>query len=358
MGASAKFLKVQSMRDRHEAAVPLSPKAAGSWRPGGFALRDAWFPVAHSSELHHEAILRLVHSRRYYIWREGKDIFAAAYHPIYSQPVADSIFTNERGFYPVIERYGHAWVWYGDVDNADPHLIPDIPFLARDRAQPNYARGVNYFHCTYELVLENILDLTHIDFVHGDYAGTSDSDEDSIRFETTSETVTMIRTIKGRPTSKYQKEVLGVTVPYQDMSAFTHVFIRSGVCFLHSHYSHAPGIPLMQSNTPESQSVTRANYVFGVQQTENEQFAREWPRTAPIIAAQDESVLRPQNSRYYGVEPRNDCSTRFDAAGLEYRKLHTALADRQRNGDFSYQADLSDGSNIAEILKIRRLEDA
>src|SRR3546814_4644525 len=108
----------------------------------------------------------------------------------------------------------------------------------------------------------------------------------------------MIRTVKKRPTSRYQRDVLGVSEPYQDQTAFTHVFIRSGVCFLHSHYSSAPSMPLMQSNTPESRILTRANFAFGIQQTDDARFAREWPRTATIIGQQDESVLNPQNTRY------------------------------------------------------------
>src|SRR3546814_11834684 len=78
----------------------------------------------------------------------------------------------------------------------------------------------------------------------------------------------------------------------------------------------------MQSNTPESRTLTRANFAFGIEQTDNLQFRRAWQATAPIIAGQDEYVLNPQNPRYYGCDPRRDCSTRFDAAGMHYRQLH------------------------------------
>lgn len=329
--------------------------AAREWKPGSYALQDAWFPVAHSATVSADPVLRIVHSQRYFIWRDGGQVFASDTHPGADPSPALTTFTDAKGLYPAIERYGHIWVWYGDAKRADPAFIPDIPFLPLHRQQPRYSWGVNFFHCTYELVLENILDLTHIDFVHGAYAGNSESEEDSIRFESTSETVTMIRTIRGRPTSDYQRDVLGVTERYQDMSAFTHVFIRSGVCFLHSHYSSAPSIPLMQSNTPESLTLTRANYVFGVQQTQNKEYARAWPKTAAIIAQQDESVLNPQNPRYLGKSARGDRSTRFDAAGLHYRSRHNALVERQQAGDFNYLPDIKEGSDLAEILKVRRL---
>jgi phenylpropionate dioxygenase-like ring-hydroxylating dioxygenase large terminal subunit len=332
-----------------------NPTAESDWRPGEFALREAWFPVAHAPTLHRQPLLRMVHSQPYYLWRDGDRVRATDFHPAVRRRSERSEFVTASGDYPLVERFGHIWVWYGNPQHADPALLPDIPFLPRGKAQPAYSWGVNFFHCTYELVLENILDLTHIDFVHGAYAGQAESEEDNITFESTSETVTMIRTIKQRPTSKYQREVLGVTEKYQDQTAFTHVFIRSGVCFLHSHYSAAPSIPLMQSNTPESPTLTRANYVFGIQQTDDSNYARQWPTTAWIIATQDESVLAPQSPRYLYQPPRRDFSTRFDAAGLHYRRRHNALIERQRKGDFAYLPDVADGSDLADILKVKRL---
>jgi phenylpropionate dioxygenase-like ring-hydroxylating dioxygenase large terminal subunit len=342
---------------RSDSTAALAADAnTAAWRPGEFALRDAWFPVAHTPTLGTHPLLRMVHSQPIYLWREGDRIRATEYHPVHASEGERTPFTGGTGDYPVIDRYGHLWVWYGNPLNADPALLPDIPFLPPRRAQPRFAWGLNFFHCPYELVLENILDLTHIDFVHGAYAGAAESQEDSIRFESTSETVTMIRTVKKRPVSKYQREVLGVTEKYQDQTAFTHVFIRSGVCFLHSHYSAAPSIPLMQSNTPESKTLTRANYVFGIQQTTHKGYARMWPQTASIIASQDESVLNPQAPRYVGRPARRDCSTRFDAAGLHYRGRHNALIERQKRGDFAYLPDISEGSDLAEILHVERLK--
>lgn len=332
-----------------------SASDALSWRPGETALQDAWFPVVHSPTLKTKPLLRMVHSQPVHLWRDGDRVRATNFHPAGAQTAAVTPFVGPGGDYPVTERFGHVWVWFGHPKNADLARLPDIPFLPADRAQPAYSWGVNFFHCTYELVLENILDLTHIDYVHNLYSGAPESEEDTIRFESTSETVTMIRTVRQRPTSTYQREVLGVTAKYQDQTAFTHVFIRSGVCFLHSHYSSAPSIPLMQSNTPESRTLTRANYVFGIQQTTDRGFARAWPTTASIIADQDEAMLRPQNPRYLGQPPRGDCSTRFDAAGLDYRKRHNALAERQARGDFCYLPDIAEGSDLAGILKVKRL---
>ena len=328
------------------------------WRPGEFALRDAWFPVAHGSQVGPRPVRRMVHSQPFYIWREGESLRATEFHPdvLEAGRKHATHFSGGTGNYPVVELYGHAWVWYGDPDNADLDLVPDIPFLPRRRPQPGYANQTQFFHCTYELVIENILDLTHIDYVHGNFAGPPESESDKVTCESTSETVTMIRTIKKRKTSDYQREVLNIREPYQDQQVFTHVFIRSGVCFLHSHYSAAPSMPLMQTNTPESRVLTRANVALGVQQCDDALFRRAWPRTTPAITAQDESMLNPQNPRYIHSPEGIDCSTRFDAAGILYRRRHTDLIKRQKAGDCSYESDVADGSDIARILKVKRID--
>lgn len=333
-------------RESVSAATGTASGPATAWRPGTFALRDAWFPVAHSRDVGSGVSRRFVHGEPFYLRRGSDGVFAQE---------RGSKATTGRTIKPVLERYGYVWVWYGDPDNADPQLIPDIPFLHPEKAQPAYAIGTAYFDCTYELLLENILDLTHIDYIHNVYSGDAEeAEEDDVSFTATSETVTMIRKTRKRPTSRYQREVLGVEAPFQNQTAFTHIFIRSGMCFLHSHYSHAPSMPLMQSNTPETTRLTRANFAFGTQQTDNAAFRRQWPATAAMVAEQDNSVLAPQNPRYVDAPEGADRSTRFDSAGLEFRKRYNALVERQKEGDFSYLSDAEDGADIAEILKVRR----
>src|SRR3546814_6672881 len=131
-----------------------SPQAITSrssdWRPGDFVLSDAWFPVAHVPDARRGPILRMVHSVPYYIWLDDDGWRAESRHP--SNRGSGSVVV----IHPVQEIYGHVWVWYGERANADPSLLPDITFLRRNRSQVAHARGVNFFHCTYELVLENI----------------------------------------------------------------------------------------------------------------------------------------------------------------------------------------------------------
>lgn len=66
--------------------------------------------------------------------------------------------------YPVIERYGIIWLWTGDAESADPALIPD--FSCYDDPAFVTIHGTMDVAANYELITDNLLDLTHGEFVH------------------------------------------------------------------------------------------------------------------------------------------------------------------------------------------------
>jgi len=67
--------------------------------------------------------------------------------------------------YPLAERYGLVWIWMGDAVRADPATIIDIPqWGAPDWG---YNRGpVMPVDCHYLYVVDNLLDPTHVTWVH------------------------------------------------------------------------------------------------------------------------------------------------------------------------------------------------
>jgi len=66
--------------------------------------------------------------------------------------------------YPLAERHGLLWIWMGDADVADEALIPDFAWLADPRWEA--VRGATVADGHYELYSDNILDLSHANFVH------------------------------------------------------------------------------------------------------------------------------------------------------------------------------------------------
>jgi len=68
--------------------------------------------------------------------------------------------------YPVLERWPWVWVWMGDPEHADPSLAPDAETTwLRDEASGFVAEPLPIAG-RYPLLTENLLDLSHIPFLH------------------------------------------------------------------------------------------------------------------------------------------------------------------------------------------------
>ncbi|HMO74372.1 MAG TPA: aromatic ring-hydroxylating dioxygenase subunit alpha [Sphingopyxis sp.] len=73
--------------------------------------------------------------------------------------------------YPLVERHGALWIWPGDRAAADPARIPDLSLL--ETASPDdRAPGHLLTKANYQLLSDNILDLSHADFIHPATLGT------------------------------------------------------------------------------------------------------------------------------------------------------------------------------------------
>lgn len=104
--------------------------------------------------------------------REG-DAIRCAYHGLQydsdgrciHSPQASPISGISVRSYPAEQRDGLIWIWMGDRDKARVDLIPNYSFYSD--AKPS-CRFRDYIHSAghYELMSDNIMDLSHIDFLH------------------------------------------------------------------------------------------------------------------------------------------------------------------------------------------------
>ena len=67
--------------------------------------------------------------------------------------------------WPAHERYGYVWFWPGDPKRADEKLIPSLPF---NEDPKTFAVIYGYVDVAahYELVVDNLLDLSHVEYLH------------------------------------------------------------------------------------------------------------------------------------------------------------------------------------------------
>lgn len=65
---------------------------------------------------------------------------------------------------PIVERHSALWAWMGDPQEADPAPIPEFDFLDPDGNA--VACDMIRIDAPYELGTDNIMDLSHIEYVH------------------------------------------------------------------------------------------------------------------------------------------------------------------------------------------------
>ena len=65
--------------------------------------------------------------------------------------------------FPVIEKYRLVWIWLGDPALADPSLIPNLGLL--DQSWRLNCGHLDY-EANYSLISDNLLDLSHLAFLH------------------------------------------------------------------------------------------------------------------------------------------------------------------------------------------------
>lgn len=82
-------------------------------------------------------------------------------------PITSSM--RARSF-PAIERHTAIWVWLGEGELCDPASIPDLSFIDETPPQARIC-GVMPTAADYRLLTDNIMDLSHADFLHPETLG-------------------------------------------------------------------------------------------------------------------------------------------------------------------------------------------
>ncbi len=67
--------------------------------------------------------------------------------------------------YRTHEAHRAVWIWMGEQQQADPALIPDLSYLA-GAPETAFSKGNMVAQGNYEIFVDNILDLSHTDYLH------------------------------------------------------------------------------------------------------------------------------------------------------------------------------------------------
>src|SRR3954468_4507885 len=110
--------------------------------------------------------------------------------------------------YPVFEKHKAIWVWMGDQP-ADPSKIPD--FSVKDNAPELHTTKLDKImvKANYELVIDNLLDLSHTSYLHAGILGNADTVESDIGVDQDGDDIVVALRPRRRAAGHEQADVAG-----------------------------------------------------------------------------------------------------------------------------------------------------
>ena len=109
--------------------------------------------------------------------------------------------------YPVVERNHWIWIWMGEPAKADPTLIEDFHWMD----DPNWGFGGGHLHveANYLLLVENLLDTTHLPFLHPTSLGTGAFAKSEFEVTREGDRIKVARWLMDNPPAPFHKQMGG-----------------------------------------------------------------------------------------------------------------------------------------------------
>ena len=132
------------------------------------------------------------------------DNLQCGYHGLIFEPTGDCIAVPGQTIvppgaavrsYPVVERHNLVWIWMGDATRADAASIPDLHWLDAPGwvAKPGYLHVKCNYRCNYRIIVDNLLDTSHLTFVHSRTIGFSANSETPATYDRGNASVVVTR---------------------------------------------------------------------------------------------------------------------------------------------------------------------
>lgn len=218
--------------------------------------------------------------------------------------------------YETIERGGWVWAWLGEPARAQVELIAE-EWLA----DPGWAatQSVQVVNARAQLILENLMDLSHETFIHSTSIGNREVAEAPIRTEVDGDVVRGIRIMKNVPVAAAHA-AWGAVGPV-DRDQIVEFFPPSFVV-VHGQVTDANNLTLrwktLHAITPITAHASR--YQFALVRD----FARDedWSKAKSPVISEDLAALEAQEIALANTRgPLPELSVEADAAALQMRRV-------------------------------------
>jgi nitrite reductase/ring-hydroxylating ferredoxin subunit len=348
------------------------------FKDGNVFVRNRWYIAAFSNEITRKPFERTIFGKPVVFYRTEAGLPVAMfglcphrYFPLAKGSLkGDAIVCGYHGFtfasdgkcieipsqgtgagfcqptFRVEEQGPLCWIWMGNPDLCDPGLIPPYADFGLD--QPGWrTSSFNYFHLPgrAQLLIDNLLDLTHLPYVHHHIPGGDAMKKIPMFDEETSLGYSVIR--KGKvPWTPFHDMLWGKEHRYEGLADFdsrTLVYgpelIRTGLPIL-TKLEGRDSVPaelgvlhIMHGITPETQTST---HYFGFS-TRNFRLTDEsldefQLKSDNHIRQQDvEAIAAVEQRVEFGATHQRELLARSDAPAVRIRQKFQAMIDAERS---------------------------
>lgn len=324
-------------------------------------VRNRWYMAAFSNEISREPMERTLLSKpvvmyrkedgtpvamyglcphRYFPLAKGRlegDAIVCGYHGFtfadngecIDIPSQDSVTTKTcQPVYRLEERGPICWIWMGDPDKCDPDLIPPYHDIGVDQPGWHYS-SENYLHMKgrSQLLVDNLMDLTHLPYVHHHVPGGEAMGKVPIEIEEREFSLRILRKVKA-PWNPFFGLIYGPDAEFEGVADFDSISDFYGPEFIKTSLPHVTRLEgredvpkelgsmlIHHGITPETETTT---HYFGFS-TRNFRLGDK-----ALDGFQQESDIK---IREQDVETINAVEARLDQ-GAEFQKELSVRSDR------------------------------
>lgn len=237
--------------------------------------------------------------------------------------------------FPVEERHGFIWAWLGEKA-ADPGMIPD--FSENKKAGWKGVPGYLNIACNYQLMVDNILDLTHVVFVHRTTLAGGGVAETPLEVSVEGDRVIAQRMMHNVDSANIYRAARGLNGKIDRWQMFEYLppmYVRINLGAKEAGADTPMGEPVhrvLNGFTPESEN--RLHYFWST--------ARPWAlddpkvddiyRTMIDLAFDEDKRIVERQQKLIDLDPENAhlASFPFDRAGQSARRILRRLMDEEQ----------------------------
>lgn len=338
------------------------------FRQGSFAIRNGWYIAAFASEVGKEPLARNILGSPVVLYRKmdgaavavggrcphrhfplgasrvnGDDI-VCGYHGLSFGPDGQCVHVPSqnsapRSFkipaYPLVEYGPWLWIWPGDPEKADQDLLPNLDEIGlNDPCMTFRTLGSHLVKARYQLINDNLLDLSHLGFLHGNTIGTpenSSTPEEVRKRGNYLETRRMIRNCEAPPVLKAR----GYEVSRIDRDTGGGFYIPGfhttfGDTLFPEDHEISPGQVIAKTRvyhgvTPATS--TTSNYFFAVGLSDPESFDAMVAFLGKVIEEDKFAVEEVEKMLQLVSELPSELLIKSDHAAVEGRRMLQAAMD-------------------------------